>query len=242
MERYTTQYPFVDQFNATYAVVLIDDKKYYLDAMDPYGQPEMVPFSILNTRFHCQPQERRHRFHYGRLEAVQGKHYRFPEDWRQPGNIRRCYLNSSEYARIDRLRSWKRNRDRYLNGFRKAGVSLTIDSVETKNEDQDSLPFYQHIRFKAQATATGDYIFIPINLFSGFETNPFLAANRFSDMNFGFKQNISFSTYIDVPEGYVSDALPKSLQLVNADKTVIFIRELFDDAQQKGFGADQDRI
>ncbi|WP_315822802.1 DUF3857 domain-containing protein [Paraflavitalea speifideaquila] len=44
-----TQYPFVDQFNATYVAVQIDGKKYFLDATDPYGQPEMVPFEILNT-------------------------------------------------------------------------------------------------------------------------------------------------------------------------------------------------
>ncbi len=229
-----TQYPFVDQFNATYAVVLIDDKKYYLDATDPYGQPEMVPFNILNTTGFIVNRKK------GGIVSITDDSRQFKENITVSLKIGAnqvisgdAYLNSLQYARIDRLRSWKRNRDRYLNGFRKAGVSLTIDSVETKNEDQDSLPFYQHIRFKAQATATGDYIFVPINLFSGFETNPFLAANRFSDMNFGFKQNISFSTYIDVPEGYVSDALPKSLQLVNADKTVIFIRELFDDAANR---------
>lgn len=229
-----TQYPFVDQFNATYAVVVIDDKKYYLDATDSYGQPEMVPFNILNTTGFIVNRKK------GGIVTISDDARQFRENitislklganQEIAGDV---YINSFQYARIDRLRSWKRNRDRYLNGFRKASASLTIDSVETKNEDQDSLPFYQHIRFKAKATATGDYIFVPINLFSGFESNPFLATNRFSDINFGFRQNISFSTYIEVPEGYVTDALPKSIQLVNADKTVVFIRELFDDAANK---------
>jgi len=229
-----TQYPFVDQFDATYALVIIDDKKYYLDATDAYGQPEMVPFSILNTTGFIVNRKK------GGIVTISDDTRQFRENITISLKVGTnheiagdTYINSLQYARIDRLRSWKRSRDRYLNEFRKASASLTIDSVETKNEDQDSLPFYQHIRFKAKATATGDYIFLPINLFSGFETNPFLAANRFSDINFGFRQNISFSTYIEVPEGYVPDALPKSLQLVNADKTVIFVRELFDDTPNR---------
>ncbi len=143
------------------------------------------------------------------------------------------YLNSQQYARIDRLRRWKRSREKYVNSFQKAGTSIIVDSIESKNDDQDSLPLNQHIRFRVQANSTGDYIFMPINLFSGFETNPFIATNRFSDVNFGYRQNISFSTYIEVPDGYAPDALPKSLQLVNTDKTVIFIRELFDDPANK---------
>lgn len=229
-----TQYPFVDQFNATYAVVLIDDKKYYLDATDPYGQPDMVPFSILNTTAFIVNRKK------GGIINITDESHQFKENITLSVKFDAnhaisgdAYVNSLQYARIDRLRSWKRGRERYLNAFRKSSSSLTIDSVEIKNEDQDSLPLYQHIRFKAPATTTGDYIFVPINLFSGFETNPFLSANRFSDVNFGFRQSISFSTYIEVPEGFATDGLPKSLQLVNADKTVIFIRELFDDAPNK---------
>ncbi|AXY73284.1 DUF3857 domain-containing protein [Paraflavitalea soli] len=229
-----TQYPFVDQFNATYVIVLIDGKNYYLDATDPFGQPEMVPFSILNTTAFIVNRKK------GGIVNITDDSNLFRENITVSLKVDAnqlisgdAYINSLQYARIDRLRSWKRSRDRYLNTFRKASASLTIDSVETKNEDQDSLPFYQHIRFKARATVTGDYIFVPINLFSGFEANPFIATNRFSDINFGYRQSISFSTYIDVPEGYVADALPKSLQLVNADKTVVFIRELFDDAANK---------
>lgn len=227
----STQYPFVDQFNATYAVVLIDDKKYFLDATDQFGQPDMIPFSILNTTGFIVNRKK------GGIINITDESLQFKENLTvslkiDAGNTMSgdAYVNSMYYARTNRLRSWKRGRERYLNGFRKPGSSLIIDSVEIKNEDQDSLPLSQHIRFKGQATVTGDYIFVPVNLFSGFETNPFLAANRFSDINFGYRQNISFSTYIEIPEGYTSDVLPKSLQLVNADKTVIFIREIFNDA------------
>lgn len=237
-ERYhgkvSTQYPFVDQFSATYVAVFIGDKKYYLDATDPFGQPEMIPLDILNTTAFIVHRKK------GGLVTITDESLQFREtitlalkiDSSQvmTGN---AFINSLQYARIDRLRTWKRGRQWYLDAFRKSGVSLNIDSIETRNENQDSLPFYQHIRFSAPATATGDYIFVPINLFSGFETNPFLSSNRFSDINYGYQQNISFSTYLEVPEGYAPDALPRSLQLINADKTVAFTRELFDDSPNR---------
>ena len=226
----STQYPFVDQFNATYVVVVIGDKRYFLDATDQFTQPDMVPYSILNTTAFIVNRKK------GGIINITDESLQYRENLTIAVKIDaghnmagEVYINSLHYARTQRLRSWKRNRERYLDEFRKSGSSISIDSFEVKNEEQDSLPLQQHIRFKGPATVTGDYIFVPVNLFSGFENNPFLAANRFSDINFGYRQIISFSTYIDIPEGYAPDALPKSLQLVNADKTVIFIREVFND-------------
>ncbi|MBO9565650.1 MAG: DUF3857 domain-containing protein [Niastella sp.] len=231
----STQYPFVDQFNATYTVVVIDDKKYFLDATDPYGQPEMVPLSILNTNAFIVHRKK------GGIINISDESQQYRESITVSLKIDanktitgEAWLNSLQYARINRLISWRRGRERYIDAIRsKSGQSLTIDSIGIKNEKDDSLALGQHLQFKGQATTTGDYIFVPVNLFSGFENNPFLSVNRFSDINFGYRKNVSFSTYIDIPEGYEPDELPRSLQLVNEDKTVIFVREMFNDANSK---------
>lgn len=230
----STQYPFVGQFNATYAAVLIDGRKYFLDATDPTGQPELVPLSILNTNAFIVNRKK------GGIINVTDESLQYKENITIALKINadkmitgEAWLNSMQYARISRLSSWRRGRDKYIDAVRKSGSSITIDSIEIKNEKEDSLALGQHLLFKGQATTTGDYIFVPINLFSGFETNPFIATNRFSDINFGYRKNVTFSTYIDIPEGYAPDELPKSLQLVNEDKTVVFIRELFNDANSR---------
>lgn len=230
----STQYPFVGQFNATYVAVLIDDKKYFLDATDPAGQPGMIPLSILNTNAFIVNRKK------GGIINVADESQQYRENITIALKIGadkmitgEAWLNSLQYARINRLSSWRRGREKYIDAVRRSGSSITIDSIDIKNDKVDSLPLSQHLRFKGQATTTGDYIFIPINLFSGFETNPFIATNRFSDINFGYRRNVTFSTYIDIPEGYEPDELPKSLQLVNEDKTVVFIRELFNDANTR---------
>ncbi|WP_276482946.1 DUF3857 domain-containing protein [Paraflavitalea pollutisoli] len=226
-----TQYPFVDQFNATYVAVIIGDKRYYLDATDVLGQPEMIPFDVLNTTAFVVHRKK------GGLVNITDDALQFKESvtisLKLDSNQHLqgvAYINSAQYARTERLGDWKRGRDRYLSGFETKDMKIAVDSVSIKNENNDSLPLSQQIQFRTPATATGDYIFVPVNLFSGFETNPFLANNRFSDINFGYRRLINFSTYIEIPAGYVVDALPKSLQVVNSDKTVVFARELFQDA------------
>lgn len=225
-----TQYPFVDQFNATYVAVLIGDKKYYLDATDPLGQPEMIPFDVLNTTAFIVHRKK------GGLVNITDEALQFREGITISLKIDSqqtlkgtAYVNSNQYARTERLGDWKRGRDRYLGGFRTKDMKLAIDTVVVKNEYNDSLPLSQQIDFRTNVISTGDYIFVPVNLFSGFETNPFLSNNRFSDVNFGYRQLITFSTYVEIPEGYAVEALPKSIQVVNADKTVVFSRELFND-------------
>jgi hypothetical protein len=227
----STQYPFVDQFSGMYALVVIGDKKYYLNAVDPNAQPEMVPLSILNTTGFIVSRKN------GGILQITDEALQYKESMTTSLQISAAntitgvsYTNSQHYARTQRLSSWKRNGQRYIDGLRKDGSSIVIDSFNLKNQDTDSLPLQQYVRFKGPATVTGDYIFVPVNLLSGFETNPFIATNRFSDINFGFRRDVSFSTYIDIPEGYAPDVLPKSVQLVNADKTVFFIREIFNDA------------
>lgn len=226
-----TQYPFVDQFNATYVAVTIGDKKYYLDATDPLGQPEMVPFDVLNTTAFIVNRKK------GGLVRIADESLQFKESVNVSLKLGtdqvlhgEAFINSVQYARLERLSDWKRGRDHYLGGFRKKDVNIAVDSVIIKNDDKDSLPLGQHILFRAPVTSTGDYIFVPVNLFSGFETNPFLATNRFSDVNFGYRQYVGFSTFMEIPEGYTVDAMPKSLQLVNADRTVVFAREFFNDS------------
>lgn len=229
--RVNTQYPFVDQFNATYVAVVIGNKRYYLDATDRFGQPSMIPFDVLNTTAYIVNRKK------GGLVTLADDALQFRESIAislrldsQQVLQGKAYINSSQYARFERLSDWKRGRDRYLNGFQTKDMKIAVDTVMIKNEEIDSLSLNQEIHFKTHATSSGDYIFVPVNLFSGFEKNPFVANNRFSDVNFGYRRQVTFSTYIEIPAGYAVDALPKSLQVVNSDRTVVFARELFNDA------------
>lgn len=138
-------------------------------------------------------------------------------------------MNSSDYARVFRLNSYKSDNEKYIaDNFKNANNS--IDSFKVTNEEIDSLALKHKFSFICPMNGSGEYKFIPMNLFSGFESNPFTSSKRLSDINFGFKRVITANTYISIPSDFIIDVLPKSIRLINADKTVDFTREIILDA------------
>ncbi|MBC7827180.1 MAG: DUF3857 domain-containing protein [Chitinophagaceae bacterium] len=239
-ERYhgkvNTQYPFVDQFNTVYAAVFIDGKKYYLDATDKFTPSHIIPYNILNTTALILNKK------VGGLVNITDESLQYRDiitviamitpDETIKGNV---FVNSMDYARIRRLERYSNNSSKYIDEvFKQSRTSVNIDSFNVLNEENDSLSLQHKFIFVTPLDGTGDYKFIPLNLFSGFERNPFISDKRFSDINFGYKRTISVNTFISLPPGYLIDALPKSIQLVNPDKSVVFSREIFrDDASNK---------
>lgn len=234
-ERYhgkvNTQYPFVDQFNTVYAAAFIDGKNYYLDATDKLTPPHIIPYNILNTTAFILSKKA------GGLVTVADESLQYRDvisimaivtpDETIKGDV---FVNSMDYARIRRLERYSNNNTKYIEeNFKQSRASMNIDSFDVLNEDMDSLALQHKFIFATALDGTGDYKFIPLNLFSGFERNPFISDKRFSDINFGYKRIISVNTFISLPSNYVVDALPKSIQLINPDKSVVFTRELFKD-------------
>lgn len=63
-------------------------------------------------------------------------------------------------------------------------------------------------------------------MFTGLDKNPFVDKRRFSNINFGSRQQLASTVRIIIPKGFSIDALPKSLQITNADRTMTFSREI----------------
>lgn len=229
------KYPFRDQFNTLYAVVIIDGTKYYLDATDKITPPNIIPYNILNTTAFILNKKA------GGLIEIKDERQQYKDiisimasitpDENIKGEV---FVNSTDYAKIRRLERYSNNSSKYIDENFKQSGSIIIDSFKVLNEDNDSFALQQKFIFVKPIEATGEYKFIPLNLFSGFERNPFISDKRFSDINFGYKRTISVNTFIGLPPGYLVDAMPRSVQLINADKSVVFTREIFkDDALNK---------
>lgn len=228
--RVDTNTPFVDQFNTIYAAVVINGKKYYLDATNQFIPPRMIPPEILNTT--ALILNRR----VGGLIRIADDSLSYREyinvmaKVNEDGNVSgKAFFNSTDYARCHRLREYKKDRQQYIKGLSKGPSAITIDSFSIMNETGDSLPLQNNFLYKGNLNKTGDYIFVPLNLFSGFTDNPFVADHRLTDINFGFRQSVGINCNISLPEGYAIDALPQSVRLVNPDKTILFTRRLFRD-------------
>jgi hypothetical protein len=75
-------------------------------------------------------------------------------------------------------------------------------------------------------SASGDYKYFNINMFTGLEKNPFVADNRFSDIFFGTNQSYSIVANITIPKDYVFETLPKNMRMIMPDTSISIIRRL----------------
>ena len=101
---------------------------------------------------------------------------------------------------------------------------MEIDSFRVENEEFDSLPLNQDIRFSCSLQQSGDYLMVPLHLFSGLGKNPFVADQRFTQINFGCRRSITFNESFTVDKNFTIDALPKNISLMMPDTSIIFKR------------------
>ncbi|MEP6950759.1 MAG: DUF3857 domain-containing protein [Ginsengibacter sp.] len=228
-----TAYPFIDQFNSVFACVTINKKKYYLDATDRSVPPHLTPFNILNTTAFVV-----NRKEGGLIDITNdsaqykediGAVLELAEDGTLSGNVS---VKSSDYARIKKLGDYKTDKNNFLNRyFRVDGTSIAGKELELLNMENDSMPLVQQCKVSGKLNTTGEYSFLTLNLFTGFDANPFVSDNRFSNINFGYRRTINLNVSIQIPQGYAIDELPKSVKLTNPDKDIIFIRQVQYDKQ-----------
>ena len=138
---------------------------------------------------------------------------------------------NKDYARAHWMRQYKNeNKEEYINQDLLDGTAnISIDSFLVLNEDNDTLPLTQKFQFKTNVQNTGDYSFISLNMFSGYNKNPFILNNRFSNINFGYNKSLNENCIIHLPGNLKIDAIPKNITLTNTDGSVVFTRQVFED-------------
>jgi hypothetical protein len=225
--RVDAAHPFIGQFNTTFAYVIINGKKYYLDATDKYTPVHVIPKSILNTTGLVINKKN------GGLITITNDSLQYSDylnvqmELDKTGRLSgEVYIKNEGYSRIEKLTDYKDvGKEKYIDrNFRKN--EITITNFEFINENKDSLPIEEKFKFAANLPNTGDYIYVPLNLFFGFEKNPFTNDNRFSDVNFGYKRKISTYAAVNLPAGFNMDELPKPIKMVTPKKDIEFNRSV----------------
>ncbi|MBC7904818.1 MAG: DUF3857 domain-containing protein [Gemmatimonadaceae bacterium] len=233
--RVNTSYPYLDQFNGVYAVVDIDGQKYYLDACDRITPVTLTPYSVLNTTAYVVNKKT------GGIVTISDNMniYRdsiFVKTAIGKDNVitGHAKTSSTDYARVRRLEQFRRDETKYSDKyFRPYGENLTMYDFNTVNDTTESGALQHEFNFSLPAVVTGDYLFAPVNLFSGLKTNPFSSAKRFSDINYGFRQHIYVSVEYDLPAGYSIDAAPKSIRMVTPDRSIDITRKISQPVKEK---------
>jgi hypothetical protein len=143
-------------------------------------------------------------------------------------------VSNSSYARKEFLETYNELGEKnYIDKIQKENAGLKITSLKLENAAVDTLPLKQTFEFKYSLTEPdGDYLYFNPNLFTGLGDNPFLSETRVSNIDFGPLYSYSINGRYQLPAGYKTDVLPKSVSMQMPDKGIIFKRVL---AEQDGF-------
>ena len=120
----------------------------------------------------------------------------------------------------------------YIDSLRGKDNNIKVSSFKMENMDIDSLPLVQKIAFSEDLPGADEhYIYFNTNPFSLMGDNPFKNDTRYSDIDFGYRQDFSISGIYKIPDGYKAETLPKSITSFMPDKSIMFKRVV---AEQDG--------
>ena len=221
--------PSTRQFNKVMAYVEIDKQVYVLDATEKFTPSRLIPQEALASEGLVI--EKPDTFEWGwrtlwnKKEVYQNTVFLFAEvdsNGVMKGN---ATVTSSDHARVERANKLAEGKEPFIKAFyTPANPDLKIDSLNFQNEKIDSLPLVQNISFTEILNSSGDYKYFTANIFSGLEKNSFVADNRFSDIFFGYDQQISIVGSVSIPDNYEFEELPKNIKMIMPDTGIVFTR------------------
>jgi Domain of Unknown Function with PDB structure (DUF3857) len=234
--RINPSYPSVYQFNSMIAYIPVDSAKYYaLDATSKYNLYNKVPDNFLNSfGFYIDDTNKIYDLTFLQepdpVRQVVLLTAEIKPDGKMSGS---ADISSFSYNKIRYTKKYKTDGEKKYNDYlREDNNSLKISGLTFEDMDVDTLPLRQKLNFNLDLTGSDEnYIYFNSNLFTGLKNNPFLAENRFTDIDFGYRDNYAITGLFKIPAGYKIDAMPKSISMAIPDGSVTFKRMV---AEQEG--------
>lgn len=217
------------QFNSVMAYVQLTDRTYVLDATDKYTPAGIIPESVLYSQGLVIEDPETGRWgwksiidgiygynSYVKVNAI------IDENGMMTGKAK---VRFDDYERLGRTESLIRDSINYAEKYFKINDANTdIHNLITENLEKGDLSLMQQFDFKHSLANSGDYHFIPVNMFGNLQSNPFINDTRVSDILFKAKRKFVFEEVFAIPPGYHFDALPKNMIMRTPDSGIVFKR------------------
>ena len=219
-------YPSISAFDYVIAAAKIANETFLLDATEKYSMPNILPKRDLNW--------------YGRLidkDSVSEQIDLIPKALSATnnilnfkigakniieGNLKRQFTNYNAFNfRDDYLATSK---DTYIENLENKCSNSEISDYERVNDNDLSKPIVESFSFKndKMLDIIANKIYISPLLFLGLKQNPFKEEMREYPIDLVFPTSEQFSVNIEIPEGYVVESLPKSINITTGDNIVFF--------------------
>lgn len=222
-------YPLLYQFNRAVVYVPVDSTKHYImDATNKYNIYNETPENLLNsTGFFLDKENKSYDMFFVKKEIPVRHMAMINAEITPDGKVQgKAQLSSYGQARVNTVRKYKTDGEqKYIDVLKDNNNQLKISSLKFDNMEVDSVPLIQNLDFKLDlAGSDGTYIYFNPNLFTGMHTNPFLSENRFSDIDFSYRNYYFTNGNYKLPAGYKTESLPKNMMITMPDQSISFRR------------------
>ncbi|MEP6674889.1 MAG: DUF3857 domain-containing protein [Ferruginibacter sp.] len=221
-----TFYPSEKQFNSVMAYVKIAGHNYILNAADKYNPYQLVPYEVANTNGFLMDDENGKWIVAGdpsqKYKQFVAVHAEIDSNGIMKGD---AVVNSYDYAKSGRTKNWLEDKGGFKDHyFIKPYNNIVLTELEVNNAKADSFPLEQKLKFSMSLNSSGEYRYFNLNLFSGLNSNPFVADERQTDIDFNFRQEYTLYGNYTIAEGYKFDELPKNISMIMPDTSIVFSR------------------
>ena len=198
-----TFYPFLRQFNNVLACVFIGDKRYVFNGADKYNPAWLIPYDVINSdAFIVDNEKGGWIFLEDDKDIFQNTVLIYSEVSPEGLMTGEATVISSGYSKNPRVKKWKEDKTSFNDYFSKSFTGMKIENVDIHNEDIDSMPLEQKVKFSFPLSSSGEYQYFSVNLFQGLENNPFIAEERYTDIDYGYNQSFKVVGKVYIPDGY----------------------------------------
>jgi len=222
-----TTYPYQDQFNKVVAYLTIDERQFILDGTDRETPTSLIPFDLLNTTGFIVDKKN------SSLVKITGNLKKnvnivnVKGTINNDGNIKlNAMIDAYDYAKVEGKEKYMSNKSSYERNFFEPYMLPVPDTFQVDGLEADSLAMHHDAKLSYTLNKTGDYLLLNYNLFTGFNKNPFINEQRFTDINFGCEYNSVLSGTFTLPENLSPEALPKNLKMKTPDESMVLLRQV----------------
>lgn len=220
-----TFYPFLSQFNCVMVYVQDGEDTYVMNAADKYNPFHLVPYDVLYTYGLVVDKANGSLVKLDSEDKYENSVYfscGVAEDGKLSGQVT---ANSSGYARNIRMQKFQKGKLREV--FEdNIGINIKADSLTVNNEKDDLLPFEQKAEFSGSMQSSGDYYFLPYNMFTNLGKNPFIDEKRVTDIDFNYPRKFMVTGSWFLPENFTVSELPKNTKMILPDTSIVLSRVL----------------
>jgi len=215
-----------DKLNYVAAYAVIGEKTYLLDATEENLPVGLLPERALNGRGMVVMKEG---FNWLDLNPVKKEKtasffkLKLSADGTMKGDwTKMC----SDYAALDFRNHYKtfNSEDDYLKSIESKYIGLSVDKYTVSDFDSLQNPVKENftIVWKNRATKTNNQLFINPILMDKWTENPFKLEQRIYPVDFTTAIEKSLIVYLELPEGYVVEQLPKNTKMALPENSASF--------------------